>query len=93
MKGQRGRDHFMIIARRESQGAPQPSPSGAGGSHEVHVGRDKPASGSDDLRSKDVVAFSSRLIAAARAIESRREDRLFKDAFAERLVRGYGKSG
>ncbi|CAM9815330.1 unnamed protein product [Laminaria digitata] len=34
-----------------------------------------------------MVAFSSRLIAAARAGESRRTDRLFSDPFAELLVR------
>lgn len=39
-----------------------------------------------DLTSDDMVAFSSRLIAAARAVESRRQDRLFCDPFAEILV-------
>lgn len=39
-----------------------------------------------DLTEADTVAFSSRLIAAARAIESRRSDRLFNDPFAELLV-------
>lgn len=43
---------------------------------------------SPDLTSSDVVAFSSRMIAAARALESRRQDRLFSDLYAELLVRG-----
>lgn len=41
-----------------------------------------------DLTSSDMVAFSSRLIAAARAFESRRTDRLFSDPYAELLVSG-----
>lgn len=39
-----------------------------------------------DLTKADVVAFTSRLTAGARAIESRRPDRLFNDYFAELLV-------
>lgn len=53
-------------------------------------GVEQPAAGrsaGDELTSEDAVAFSGRLIAASRAIESRREDRLFNDVFAERLVR------
>lgn len=44
---------------------------------------------SPDLTKADVVAFSSRRIAAARAVESRRADRLFNDCFAELLVSRY----
>lgn len=40
-----------------------------------------------DLTDANIVAFSSRLIAAARAVESKRADRLFNDQFAEVLVR------
>lgn len=40
-----------------------------------------------ELTSEKGVEFSARMIAAARAVESRREDRLFNDVFAERLVR------
>ncbi|CAM9366563.1 unnamed protein product [Ascophyllum nodosum] len=54
------------------------------------TGQEKPSAGSKvgdlDLKSIDIVAFSSRMIAAARAIESRREDRLFNDPFAELLA-------
>ena len=49
------------------------------------MGRDDPRN--PDLTSSDIVAFSSRLIAAARALESRRADRLFSDPYAEFLVR------
>eukprot|EP00741_Cyanophora_paradoxa_P006412 tig00001001_g6214.t1 len=35
---------------------------------------------------KELVVFSARIIAASRAIESRRDDRLFNDPFAERLA-------
>lgn len=45
--------------------------------------------GNIELTSEDVVAFTSRLIAALRAYESRREDGLFQDPFAELLVRRY----
>ncbi|CAN0355716.1 unnamed protein product [Ascophyllum nodosum] len=43
-------------------------------------------SGNAELKSTDVVAFTSRMIAVARAIESRRPDRLFNDPFAEILA-------
>ncbi|CBN75792.1 conserved unknown protein [Ectocarpus siliculosus] len=39
-----------------------------------------------DLTSSDTVAYSSRMIAAARALESRRRDRLFDDPYAELLA-------
>eukprot|EP00903_Cladosiphon_okamuranus_P015440 g14261.t1 len=39
-----------------------------------------------DLTSSDTVAFSSRMIAAARALESWRADRLFSDPYAELLA-------
>lgn len=41
---------------------------------------------SADVTSDNLVAFSSRLIAAARAAESRQQDPLFEDIYAERLV-------
>ncbi|CAM9840323.1 unnamed protein product, partial [Laminaria digitata] len=43
------------------------------------------------LTTDNIVGFSSRLIAAARAVESRRADRLFNDPFAELLVRDSGQ--
>ncbi|CAB1111767.1 unnamed protein product [Ectocarpus sp. CCAP 1310/34] len=39
-----------------------------------------------DLTSSDTVAYSSRMIAASRALESRRRDRLFDDPYAELLA-------
>ncbi|CAM9581551.1 unnamed protein product [Ectocarpus fasciculatus] len=39
-----------------------------------------------DLTSSDTVAYSSRMIAASRALESRRRDRLFGDPYAELLA-------
>ncbi|CAN0561567.1 unnamed protein product, partial [Ectocarpus sp. 12 AP-2014] len=39
-----------------------------------------------DLNSSDTVAYSSRMIAASRALESRRRDRLFDDPYAELLA-------
>ncbi|CAM9451642.1 unnamed protein product [Scytosiphon promiscuus] len=73
------------------------SPSSAGGATTTTttakastVPRHGQGGGSDsatpDLTSSDTVAYSSRLIAAARALESRRRDRLFSDPYAERLA-------
>ncbi|CAM9982501.1 unnamed protein product [Pylaiella littoralis] len=63
---------------------PAPSVPPAGGDLRQAGGGSDPSS--PDLTSSDVVAFSSRMIAAARALESRRQDRLFGDHYAELLA-------
>lgn len=83
----RAPDCVGLRVLRGNQGTTQAS---AEGSDAYANGHEKVASlgrGGDELTSEDTVAFSGRLIAASRAIESRREDRLFNDVFAERLVR------
>lgn len=71
------------------QGLGHPSTSR---NHISHGVEEEAKSGSIELTSDDVVAFTCRLIAAARAYESFREDGLFHDPFAELLVRHYDKS-
>eukprot|EP00904_Undaria_pinnatifida_P003031 jgi/Undpi1/12729/HiC_scaffold_6.g02397.m1 len=65
------------------------TPATGGGGHRPGGGDDSDA---PDLTTDDMVAFSARLIAAARAVESRRADRLFNDPYAELLstARGAG---
>lgn len=50
--------------------------------------RDSSGSDDPDLTNAHLVAFSWHLVAAARALESQRWDRLFNDPFAKLLVRG-----
>lgn len=54
-----------------------------------HRSGDRDFQSLDVMKKADMVAFSSRRIAAARAVESRRADRLFNDYFAELLVSRY----
>lgn len=61
----------------------------AGGSSDDS--NDSSSSSNLDLTSSDIVAYSSRMIAASRALESRRRDRLFDDPYAELLVRGLSR--
>ena len=63
------------------------TPAAGEGEHGPGGGHD---SDGPDLTTDDLVAFSSRLIAAARAAESLRADRLFHDPYAELLVRNCG---
>ncbi|CAN0543512.1 unnamed protein product [Ectocarpus sp. 12 AP-2014] len=49
------------------------------------------SSSNQDLTSSDTVAYSSRMIAASRVLESRRRDRLFDDPYAELLLRGLSR--
>lgn len=51
-----------------------------------HADSSNGGSDNPEVTGADMVAFSSRIIAAARAMESRRVDRLFDDPFAEILA-------
>lgn len=72
------------MLRGNPQGLAQSTSSS---SHDVESERGDTRHVPAELTSEKTVEYSARMIAAARAVESRREDRLFNDVFAERLVR------